>query len=70
MPSRLREALVSNRALVERNREVVALRDDLDCVPDWETLVYRPEQPAQMRSFYMRLEFSSLIKDDAQKELF
>lgn len=67
---RLREKLLAGRALVEKNLALVRLRDDLDCVPGWEALAFKPEQPERLRSFYERMEFHSLVKTIDQPELF
>ena len=67
---RLREKLLANRERVERNRELVRLRDDLDCRPDWNAMALKPEDTEKLRSFYERMEFHSLAQQAEQLELF
>ena len=67
---RLREKLLANRERVERNRELVRLRDDLDCRPDWNAMALKPEDTEKLRSFYERMEFHSLAQQAEQRELF
>jgi hypothetical protein len=55
---------------VERNLALVKLRDDLDCVPDWDALAFKPEDPGRMRPYYERMEFHSLVRKVDQPELF
>jgi DNA polymerase-1 len=68
-PERLRRSLAENRALVERNVGLVRLRTSIECAPDWEAMRIRPETPENMRPFYERMEFHSLLKTLAQPEL-
>jgi DNA polymerase-1 len=67
---RLREKLQESRNVVEKNLQLVRLRDDLDCVPGWGGLEFKPEQSGQMRPFYERMEFHSLVRKVDQGELF
>ena len=67
---RLREKLLANRERVERNRDLVRLRDDLDCRPDWSAMELKPEDTEKLRSFYERMEFHSLARRAEQQELF
>lgn len=68
--ARLREKLLAGRGVVERNLALVKLRDDLDCVPDWDALAFKPEDPGRMRPYYERMEFHSLVRKVDQPELF
>jgi DNA polymerase-1 len=69
-PARIRERLAASRETVDRNRKMVMLRRDLDCLPDWDSMSVRPEEPDRLRPFYERLEFHSLVKSTTQGELF
>jgi DNA polymerase-1 len=67
---RIRNNLLSQRDRVERNLALVRLQDNLPCVPGWDELVLNPESPAMLRSFYVRMDFHSLVKVSDQGELF
>jgi DNA polymerase-1 len=59
---KMREILLSNRELIERNRSVVKLNDELHCSPVLNSMERQAEDPKRLRSFYERLEFHSLLK--------
>lgn len=65
-PVRVRVRLAASRDLVGRNLKLVALRRDLDCLPDWDAMAVRPEDPDRLRAFYERMEFHSLVKSLAE----
>ncbi len=67
---RIRDNLLGAREAVERNRLLVALRNDLTCFPGWDELAVKPENSSLLRPFYTRMEFHSLIKGCDQGELF
>lgn len=67
---RVRSHLLAARETVERNQKLVTLQRDLDCLPPWDSLVVKAENPFAMRPFYARMEFHSLIKGCDQGELF
>lgn len=67
--ARLRDSLVQNRAIVERNRQVVRLNRGLECSPGWTAMERKAEESARMRSFYERMEFHSLMKGMEQPTL-
>lgn len=68
--ARLRANLEAQRDRVERNLALVRLLSDLPCVPGWDALAVKPESPALMRPFYVRMDFHSLVKNADQGELF
>jgi len=61
-PPRIRDALRTHRAAVERNQALVTLRRDLPCAFDWEPCAVRPEEPGRLLPFYEHLEFHSLAR--------
>lgn len=69
-PRRLRQRLREARPSVERNLEMVRLREDLIGLPDWTSLERRPPAGAPLRAFAMRLGLRSLLPDTEQPELF
>jgi DNA polymerase-1 len=67
---RLRERLLAGRSIVELNLGLVRLKYDLDCLPGWDPMRVRPEDPERIRPFYERMEFHSLVRKGDQRELF
>jgi DNA polymerase I len=61
-PERIRERLALARPRVETNLALVRLNDGLACSPGWERMEVRPEDPREVRPFFERLEFGSLVR--------
>lgn len=57
---KLREALESNWAVVERNLQVVTLRKDMDVQTDWDALLVRSPDAEALIAYYDELEFRGL----------
>lgn len=58
---RLQSALQGAQARVERNRQMVRLRDDLECAFLPEKLVVRPVNTGKLRELYSRWGFKGLL---------
>jgi len=58
---RIRLALQSAGADVRRNREMVRLRDDLECAFSPDTLAVRPPKVGRLRELYARWGFKGLL---------
>jgi DNA polymerase-1 len=67
---KLRKALEDNRELILRNREMVRLREDLDCPLDWDRLKVRRPEAARLIPFLEACEFHSLAREQAEQSLF
>lgn len=69
---KLRDALRSSRDLVERNLSIVKLNRHVPGLPDLERLRVHEADPAKQRSFFTRLDMSSLAPpaSASQPELF
>jgi DNA polymerase-1 len=69
-PERIREHLIADRQVVERNLALVRLNAGMECSPGWSALEYHAERSGKMRPFYAKMEFHSLLKGCEQGELF
>ncbi|MBI3985494.1 MAG: hypothetical protein HY343_01115 [Lentisphaerae bacterium] len=69
MPEKLREALRSHKAEVERNVRLIRLDRTVSLPLEWESLRSRPPDPARLIPFFETMEFHSLIRPLQQPEL-
>ena len=68
--SRIRAALDQCRALVTRNRAIVALRRDLDCLPEWGKLEMRKPAAGKLLPFFEAMEFHAMAKEIKEMDFF
>ena len=69
-PARIKEALATHRDVVERNVEMIRLRDNLPVPLDWDATIARPEEPDRLMSFFERMEFHSFARELRERNLF
>jgi len=66
---KLRNQLIENRGLVERNAQMVRLVDNIEGIPDFAELAVRP--PArELLAFFDRVEFHAMARKLREPELF
>jgi hypothetical protein len=59
-PERIRGLVAANRAIVERNLELMRLRRDLPCDLPWDAMRVGSSDEAGLLRFFERVEFGSM----------
>lgn len=68
--SGLREKLKNNRSKIERNMDLVRLRQDLPVECDWAAWCVKPGNREKLIAFYGKLDFSTLLSELQEQTLF
>lgn len=67
---RIRTSLEQSRELVERNKAMVYLRRDLDCLPEWVNMEVKMASAGKLVTFFESMEFYSMAKEIREMDLF
>ena len=67
---KLRESLRASGGIVERNVEMVKLRMDLDHPFEWDALELREPDPSNLVPFFEEMEFTAMLREIREPELF